>query len=353
MRFFQRFDEYSTLTGSPVAGTPTDSALAEDADYWNGSWYFAMTGSPALDVRKVDDFVAGGSLTLNRSLSSNPAAGDRYQLLDYNLSPHMLHDAINKAITESIPYFFQVRLSEDLILQEDTLEYSLSSISPTVWKIKQVWLEQAQSVKRGVVVSTTGTITTIDSSDTGDVDSSWLLSIYDGTGKGQQRAVTSVSGAAITHAVWTTNPDTTSKYALWDPTEQTADWYDLPALRVDRREWPDEIHFPNRYVSEWGHRIRIQYLAQPQALTTEAGTTIVPTEYVVLKALSIIYMQLSNSNRADRQHLRQQATDYEAMAIAYAMKNAFAQPAETLWMESDLGAPRAGYSEDHNPLGWG
>ena len=85
----------------------------------------------------------------------------------------------------------------------------------------------------------------------------------------------------------------------------------------------------------------------------EAGTTIVPTEYVVLKALSIIYMQLSNSNRADRQHLRQQATDYEAMAIAYAMKNAFAQPAETLWMESDLGAPRAGYSEDHNPLGWG
>lgn len=347
MRFSRRMGDSRTI-GSVVSTTKvTDAGLAQSADYWNQAWFY-WGATP--DVRLITDF-GGGSLTLEYALAGM-SAGETYEIHDF-WNANDIHDAINRAIEDSWRAFPDVIVDESLIHQEDILELDLSSLSTAPWILHQIWSEINTSVIRGTADSGASTTLTDSSEDFSGVDSDWRVSIYEGTGKGQLRTVSSgTSGGVLTvSSAWTTNPDSTSKYALWDTGEQQTDWRRIPAARLDQLEFPGTLWLTQRYPALYGERIRLIYSAKPSALTTDASTTVVPSEYIIYKACSILHDQAVNSNRVDRQRHASLAEYYENLARDYVERHARQTPANTLWTESD-GSGYFRTVDSADPLGW-
>src|SRR3990167_4772979 len=165
-----------------------DSSLVQSDDYWNGRWLLCLPSTagedaPAGDVRKVTDFhAASHALFIDGALSGVPDDIDfEYQLLDI-YSPYEIHQAINDANREGAKTFFGVEIDEDtLVVKSNTLEYSLASISPTIWKIYNMWMEIPRSVIRGTATSATSTTLsdTAHNFETDGVEVGWRISIYD------------------------------------------------------------------------------------------------------------------------------------------------------------------------------
>jgi hypothetical protein len=312
-----------------------------------------MAGGDALgDVRLITDF-AGGTLTPERALSAAPLAGDAYEIHD-RFSAHEIHSAIDRALFEARNAFFDVVTDETLILEEDKLIYDLTGLSVSPWIILKIWLERNSTAMQGEVDSATSTTITDNDGDFSDVDSNWKIGIYSGTGTGQLRDVASVSDQTITvSAAWTTTPDDTSGYTLWDPTDQEWDWYRLRAVRFDQKEYPSYLYLTRRYSSLYGLRIRLQYLAHPSALTSDTATTVVPEEYIVHKALATLYRSRAGDNRVDRQKYLLLADYHDELATKYKSENAFSIPEGTLWEAKDLTWDSSTHPvTSENPLDW-
>ena len=175
---------------------------------------------------------------------------------------------------------------------------------------------------RGTATAGGASTITLESIPDG-IDTSWRISIYEGTGKGQIRTYSSNVGNQVTvSSAWTTNPDSTSKYAVWDAAEEHYAWEPVYAVSQDAKEFPDAIRFKSRFTSSYGMRIRLEYLAYPVALTADADTTGVPKEYLVPKVCSILHGQRLSSTRADRdmhfaEHKRY-ADEADSFKILYA-----------------------------------
>jgi len=351
MDFYDRYDSYSSMTGSPSTTAITDGSLVQDADYWNAGWVYIASGSASGDVRLVLDF-GGGTITPERALSGSPAVGDTYEILQ-RYSPYQIHAAINEAIIASDTSFFQIITDETLVLEEDKLEYSLTSLGTAPWIILKIFLERNTGVVRGTATSGGAATLTHSGQDFSSVTTNYRLSIYDGTGKGQIRTVSSgTSGGVITvSANWTTQPDSTSKYTLWDTSEQEIDWYRLPAARFDDKEYPTKLYLTRNYSSLNGLRIRLVYAAIPAELSTDAATTVVPKEYVINKALSILYAASAGDNRKDRQKHMTLSAMLDERAEQYKRTNASMIPDVTLWEARDT-VFSGGSADTEDPLGW-
>lgn len=348
MRFAREFGD----TGSIDTGSTSilyDSDLAYGNDYWNGAWVYII-GTPDGEVRKINDFSNAGSILPEIPFSAVPNGTyeihDRVNALDIN-------DAINDAIRDGWKHFFDYVMSDtELILKEDTLEYSLTGLTKLPWKVYKVWIENSTTTIRGTADSATSTTLVDSDADFSGVVAGWYLSIYDGTGAGQIRTVSSVASSTITVPDWDTTPDTTSKYALWDPLDQEVDWTRITAVRFDANEFPNTMYFTREYHSHLGQRIRVQYTSQPGTLSADSDTTILPQEYIVNKAMSILFDTLVNSNRADRQRYAALAEYHDQLARDIRERKAFQPPSRTLWQEEDT-RPITGVANIHgDPLGW-
>ena len=352
MAFFKYFDSYSEADTNSDTLNIIDAALTQRDHAWDNRWFYMITGTAAGDVRRVVNFIeASNKLILDRALSGTPAAGDDFQLFDI-FSPLEIHDAINQAIEEAYPSFFGLTISDtELVLQEDTLEYSLASLTTVPWRIYGIWIERATNVIRGTATSATST-TILDSANPfGSVEVGWRVSIYAGTGAGQTRAVTVAAAGQLTVSTWTTTPDTTSKYAVWDPNDQKITWFQEPAAHFDQPEFPAKIYFTERHPSLYGMRIRLQYSYRPTALDDETDTSPVPQEYILPFVLSSLYQSRMDSNRADRSRYATLAERYRIQAEQYKEGRAFNEPSMTWWQQNDNRL--IGNSVDNaNPLGW-
>lgn len=356
-KFHELMGGASALSGAGAdLDTVIDDALTQSDDAWNSRWFHIPREdgdtAPKGDVRRVQDFTEfDDTLHLDRPLSASPSAQTEYQLFDI-FSPHAIHGAINAAISEAGRVFFGLRVDQDtFVITEKTLEYSLSGLTPAPWKIHKVWVERPNTVVRGLATAA-GATTLSDTlnSPFGSVQAGWKVSIYGGTGAGQVRTVSSKTSSQLTVPAWTTTPDTTSKYAVWDPNEQLVDWFQLIALRFDNVENPTKMYLHNRYESFAGMRVRIQYSYEPGDLDYDDEATPVPFEFVVPWALKELYQSRMDGTRVDRGHIASQVERYRIEAETYRATHAPSEPSGTIWVNDD---PRyAGGPGFGNPLGW-
>lgn len=356
MPFYQRFPDGSVMTGTPTTLKFNDANLIQQDGFWKRSWIYIVDGDAAGDSRMVTDFQASDeSVYPEYAFSATPAVGAAYELLSI-FSATDIHGAINRAIDDGYPSFFDVVMDETIVIKEDTIQYSLTSLSTSVWRVLRIWLERATTSITGVVDSATST-TLIDSEligNLGDVDTNWDISIYDGTGAGQLRDVSSVddSTGEVTVTAWTTDPDSTSKYRLWNPSDQKYPWAPLTSVQFDTVEHPNTLYLYRNYPDFYGLRMRIQYLGKPSTLSTEAGTTVVPKEFIIKHALSQLAGRLVRENKVDRT-LWASVQEYARQEFErYRLNHAFEPPSGTLWSDHDL-SPMGSVPSHEDPMGWG
>ena len=346
MPFFKRYKNGYLEADSGDTTELIDSVLTQKDKFWNGAWVYRVASQEA---SLITNFTASDNKLVLEVPITAFVADDEYEI--HNLwNAYDIHEAINAAIRDSRRVFFETVTDETIIIEEDKLAYSLSSLTKAPHMIQKVWLEQPTSVKRGVVVSATGTTATLESAGIlSDVTSSWMISIYAGTGSGQLRSISSVSGAEATVAAWTTTPDDTSKYALWNPTQQINDWMPWDALRYDStKEFPDVLYFSRRPVDFQGLRIRLEYLALPAELSAEDDTTVIPISYILPAAISRLHSRKVKDNKVDRELHFAESKRYQEMAEAWMVRNAPHRPDNNILKQHS-----SGHQPDrYDPLNW-
>lgn len=346
MPFFQRFKNGYLDADSGDTDVLIDSALTQKDKFWNGAWVYRVASQEASLITNF--LVSTNELSLETPITVFDA-GDDYEI--HSLwNAYEIHEAINQAIRDSRRVFVETITDETLIVEEDKLAYDISGLARSVFMIHKVWLEQTGSVKRGTLVSATSTTFVVENaSNLADVDSNWKVSIYAGTGSGQIRSVSSVAGATGTVTAWTTTPDSTSKYTLWNPSDQINDWYPWNSLRYDStKEFPDLLYFSRRPNDFLGLRIRLEYSAYPNELAAEADTTPIPQSYIVPAAISKLHGKKVGNNKVDRELHFAESRRYGDMANEWLIRNAPHRPDNNI-----LSQYSGAYQPDaSNPLNW-
>ena len=321
-----------------------DTDLTQGDNFWRNSWIYRTASQ---ECSLITQFIAKDN-TLKVEVPITEMAEEPYEIHS-KWNAYEIHDAINEAIRNVRRVFPDNVTDETLIIQEDVRAYTLSGLTKVPWIIHQILLEQPQSVKRGQAVSATSTTLVVENNGIlADVTSSWKVSIYDGTGKGQIRSVASVASATITVTAWTTTPDSTSKYALWNASEETFDWYRFDAVRISSKEFPTTLYFSIRPQDFMGLRIRIEYTAYAAELSAEADTTVVPLEYLKYATLSILHSQKISDTKADRDLHFGEWKRFNDMANEYVVRNTPHRPDSMIFTN-----PEHQYqARSDDPLNW-
>jgi hypothetical protein len=358
-----KFPRYSSLGYQAISSQALEyiydtTFLKQPDDYWNMSWFYAVTGAAAGQTRMIVD----NDQIVNRIKTEYPvspamSAADQYELLDI-WSPEEIHMAINDAIRSAHPEFFDTSESVSLCICQWTKEYDLSSISPAPWIIAAIDIERPGRVIRDEVASATVSTVVLETADLSEVNSTWWVSIYHGTGKGQAVQVGSVNVGAkeITVTAWPLGtPGADSRAMVFDPLQQYNTWYPMLAADFDAAQWPGKLRFLSSYENRFpGNRMRIRYIAQPQELATDAATTFVPREYISKMARAILYGMKMDDVRFDRNLFARKHGELMAEAMAYKQQHAYSMPATTMWIEDDPVVGNVGGSvvPEGNPLDW-
>lgn len=348
MPFFKKYKNGFLAADSGDTTELTDTDLAQKDKFWNGAWVYRISSQEASQVTNFD---AGTDTLVLEVPITTIALDDEYEI--HNIwNAYDIHEAINAAIRDSRRIFFETVTDETLIIEEDQLAYSLSTLSKTPHMIQKVWLEQPTSVKRGTALSSTSSSIVVESAGIlSDVNSNWKVSIYAGTGSGQSKDVDSVAANEIyiAGASWTTLPDTTSKYALWNPTQQIQDWRPWHAVRYDSmKEFPDVLYFSQRPVDFQGLRIRLEYVALPAELSAEADTTIIPSSFLVPAAISKLHGRKVKDTRVDRELHFAESRRYKEISDEWMIRNAPHRPDSNILSQAFTGyQPSA-----TDPLNW-
>ena len=364
MPFYRLYETSLTADAGSSTSQLVDADLTQPEHYWEGSWIY---GPSTETIRQIVNFEASGNKALpNRAFAASFASNEYEILTGWNV--YSIHNAINRAIEKAFPAFYDLAEEELLVLQEDRLEYSLAPgtavangsdgvLNYAPYKILNVAIERPSKSKTGNVASAAATTVTLETGvDLTDVTSSWYASVYDGTGRGQFRKVISVTGQQVTISSgatnWTTTPDTTSKIHLWDPTDEVYRWNPIWAVKFDRKAYPTLMHFSQRYPGAYGCRIRLRYIYKPAALTTEDSTTVVPAEFIVPYAVSMLAGERAGLNKYDRDRYTKMRVDFMTEAEQFKANNYWNIPQGTAWQERDP-VGRVGYfPEPGDPLGW-
>ena len=349
---------YADVSAGGATTTIIDTVNLKQAnDFWNGQWAYLYDGTNEY-LRKITDFVQStGTLTLESALPGASSTTQDYEIHS-KFNAVELHNAINKAIEEAYPAYFDTVESTSLIVKENRLDYLLTAITPQVARMHAVWLERPTYRMYGTVVSatydgSTNTSIVLDPIDLSTVDTSWMISNYFGTGEGGVLAVVSVNDGTNTvvvagnYSTWADN----DKIQLFDTREQNYSWYPLKNLRFTPKEWPSTMYLYNNISDHAGCRLKVLYSTAPSKLTTETGTTIVPKEFIMLSAMGTLYASRMNDNRVDRQMYATLAAEYSAQADKYKQRTLFRGMDTELWMEQgDTGFTQLDI--DGNPMGW-
>ncbi len=348
MPFFKRYKNGFLTVDSGDTSSLVDTDLTQKDKFWNGAWAYRVASQEASLITNFN--ATDDTLVLEVPITAFDAA-DEYEI--HSLwNAYDIHDAINRAIRDVQRTFFETVTDETIIVEEDKLSYPLSSLAKTPHMIQKIWLEQPTSVQRGNVVSSTSTAITLPAGVApADLTSTWMISVYAGTGKGQLRTLVSTDGSSVVGvAALDTTLDSTSKFALWNSTQVTQDWRPWTAVRYDSmKDFPDLLYFSRRPVDYMGLRIRLEYVALPTELTTEADTTVIPDSYLIPAAISILHSRKVKDTKVDRELHFAESKRYQEMADSWMVRNAPHRPDSNL-----LDQAFTGYQPDSvDPLNWG
>ena len=343
MDFALRIGESATATGGTTT-TLIDTAMLDQADdYWNGDWLYVVNDADASTnddkIRLITDFTQSSStLTFLEALGASSASSDTFEIHS-GWNAAQIHSAVNAAIEDGFPEFFDMNIDESIVLTRDTLEYTLPT-SAAPYFMNRMWIEQPEEKLKGTASGGSST-TLVDSSQswTNDEWNSMTVAIYHGTGKGQHAVITDGNSTTLTVAAWlgtgTTSPDSTSKYVIKDTTRELRDHYRVTAARFDKVYYPTKLYLTSRYTRFEGYGLRLQYVSKPSALTAEASSTDMPQEFIVRKALALLYAQRIADSRVDSDRFRYLQQYYDTLAEAYRQQNKWRMPSATMWTEAE------------------
>ena len=347
MPFFRRFAAGEGTVDSSSSATKIKDAMLTQADgFWSGHWFYGLV---AEDLSIIRSFASNdNTFMLEVPMAATPTAGDKYEIHSI-WNALEIHNAINRAIHMSERVFPNSVVDTSLVLQEDKLTYSITSLATRPFSVHRVYIENVGNVETGVASAGGAASITLESVPSG-INTNWKISIYAGTGTGQLKNYASNVGNVVTvNSVWTTAPDSTSKYAVWDATEEIYDWRPLYDWYPDAKEWPDEIRLRFRMTSFYGLRIKIEYLALHSDMATDAATISIPEEYLIPKVCSILHGMRLNDTKADRELHFAEMDRYEKMAESFLGRFAQHNP------DTQILNPERGYRfnpEDPDPLDW-
>ena len=350
MPFFRRYTAGElTFDTTTTTSKLIDSDLTQKDGFWNGSWFYGLFAGDMSIIRAFDAANNAGQLEI--PMAALPADTDtRTYEIHTMWNAAEIHAAINRAISDVSRIYPESHVDTTLIFQENKLEYDITGLTYTPYILNRVFLETPNTVATGTATAGGASSITVVSVPS-DIDTNFKISIYSGTGAGQIRTYASKVGNVITVSVpWTTVPDTTSKYAIWDPSEELYPWTIMINVATDSKEFPDVIRFLQMLPQYYGMRIRLEYLSLPQELTTDSSTTIVPKDYIVNKAISILHGQNIGDTKSDRDlHFAEQQR-YEKAAMMYTAQNAPHTPDTTIRIFNEIGQSSSLNVDD--PLGW-
>lgn len=341
----------TTVTSTTVM---RDSFLAGQPDsFWTRQSLMLINGT-ATSCRSIRTFTGStGELTVEYPFSYTPVVGDTYEIHG-GWDSNDIHAAINRAIEDAFPAFFDNAQSTSIVLQEDKTTYDVSSLNAYV--ISAIFFEQPKNIQRGTVTATNAPGTTLTDSTanwTTNEHAGKLVSIYDSSVSTAAlgTAVTVVSNTATALTVVFAGAITAGdKYALWSSGDEVTDWARIIAGRLDTRVWPNTLYLTQVYSQHLGLRVRIEYIKRGTTLSAETDTTVVPQEFIVDRALAMLYEQKLNDNRYDRQRFMELASRKTERAERYRASRAWTMPSMTFWQESEQ---RPEYrAADGDPLGW-
>lgn len=345
MPFFRRFTAGQLTSDTTSSSTKVvDIDLRQKDGFWDGSWFFGLSTG---DMSLIRSFNAQAHEFFLETERPTPADAELYEI-HTTWNAIELHDAINRAILLSGKTFPETVVDISMILEEDKLSYTVSGLTEKPWFINKVWLECASTTFNGTASAGGASSITLQSVPT-DINTNWKISIYKGTGAGQIRNYASAVGNVVTVGVaWTTIPDSTSKYVVWNPTVEENDWLRLSYVYQDAKEYPDTLRLRAQYPSSYGMRLRIEYLSVPTELTADTDETVVPKEYVVPMACSLLHSRRVSNTRSDREMHYAESEKYRSYAQDYVLRNAPHTP-DTYIPISDESMSVAGWE---NPLDW-
>lgn len=363
MPFFRRYANYLNFGSGSTGVTVINTDLAQADNTWKNMWFYVASVTPSTStgatadsgnlgaVRLITEFSADSdALTLEYDLTATPETDSTFEI--HNVwNAHEIHGAINRAIREAFPHFFNIVTDETLVLEEYKLSYDISALTYRPWIIADVYVERPTSSMSGTASATSTTSLTDSTADFSGVDTNYKLSIYSGTGSGQIKSVASVIGTTqINVTTWTTTPDTTSKYKLWDASEEKLEWYRLTSLRFDSHEFPSTMYLTRLYPGAYGYRFRLKYATDELEMDDDDDTTAIPKEYIIYKAIEFLAASRVASSKADREEYAVMEQLYRSKAEDYKERHAFRLDTN-LWQEYDANRSRLYFSET-NPLEW-
>ncbi len=370
MPFFRRFPAGIVVQDTVESGLTTgsdstalkDGRLTQTRNYWINTWVYNVTTD---ETRLTVDFLQeSNSLIPEYDWTTTPSTLHTIEIFNiYN--PDEIHLAIDDAIAEAFPTFFDVVTFEEMIIEEDKLEYELVTnnldgrgVLSNPFRIKSVEVERTGLGNTYTATGSStaaGTITDSVSATFTATDTGWMFSVFGGAGSGQFSSVTSGdSNGVLTLSTPTTLAlDTTSKFRVWDAAAEVSPWEPIRAIQFDAKDYPSKMRMLERITPATGSRFRIQYVAEPQSLDTETSTTVVPKQYIKHYVLSDLFQQRARSKPGELQKYGALAQEESRLADKYKMEHAFDLPDQQIWTEQSYGSGVSDYFERDNPLGWG
>ena len=368
MPFFRRFPSGITVQDSATSGLSSgsdsagirDSRLNQPREYWKNTWIYDPVQA---EQRKVIDFIRDAKkLLVEFPFTVAPTTATAIEIFSIH-TPEEIHLAINDAITDAFPAFYDVVTYESMIVEEDKLEYELATnntdgrgVLTNPYRIKNVWIERTGS--GGTHQATAGDTLSISDSDAdfSGVDTGWSVGIYAGAGAGQYAVVSSIdtaSGKLNVTGGWLVSPSTASKFRAWDRLAELYPWEPLTALEFDAKDYPNKMRLLERMPDKVGLRFRIQYVGQPQALTVDTAETAVPKQYVKHAVIGKLLAQRARSKPGEIEKYTGLAQIEVQMAEKYKQDFAFDLPDQTLWTEQTHSMRgRADFFDADNPMDW-
>lgn len=198
------------------------------------------------------------------------------------------HNAINDAIEQSFPAFYEMEESY-LIIPENVPELTSSHNLPTGWRrLYEVMLEPPLSMV-GPFTATAATNTTFTVPGSGwttNQYSYWEVGIVDGSGVGQFQAVKSNTATVLTTDAFTgiDSSDLPTFYLRNTSGDMYGEWINVTDVLPNRGSSFSSLRLTRYMQSSQGRKLKLVGMKAPAALSAEADDTVVPTRYVLYAA---------------------------------------------------------------------
>ena len=368
MPFFRRWPNGLVIQDTATSGlnNPTDSTKVLDSrftqrrNYWNNTWLYDVTSG---EQRRVVDFIRDQKALIPEfDFDSPPSTATTIEIMSIH-TPAEVHTAIDDAIAEGFPVFFDIVTDETIIVEEDKRDYELSvnnadgrGILSNPYRIKSIYIERTAS--GGVfIIDTASTTTSIVNAAAGfsaaGVDSGWSVAVFSGTGSGQYILPTGAANAnAIPVAAPTVPLDTSSQLRFWNRAKEVHSWDVVTAIEFDAKDYPNRMRLLWNANEHRGMRFRIQYVGEPQAHLTDTGAgTTVPKRFIKSRALATLLRQRARRLPGEADKYSLLAQQEQADSDRFKLEHSFDMPDQTTWTEEHYGSGQGDYDNRFDPLG--